>query len=168
MEPAVALGGLLCVLVVILPVALWIGSVILRAAVGLTNKVVGGVTPDPTYYDEPAGYRRYRPDPSELAVPMPSTGRAMCILLFCGVVDFVVRIAIMMAAASGGGDGSMAALIALPVSLVVHAVMLSSLLPTTLGRACLVLVFQFLIVLLIGAALGAVVAAVTVGTGVPH
>ncbi|MDY3562957.1 hypothetical protein R5W23_004440 [Gemmata sp. JC673] len=163
MDPAAGLVAVLCVAGVMLPVALWIGSVILRAAIGLTNKVVGGSTPDLTYYDEPEGYRRYRQDPSELAIPMPSTGKAMGILLVVGLVDFVVRVAIGMAAALNGGDGSMAALIALPVSVVVQVTMLSSLLPTTLGRAVVVLVFQFVIVMLIAAAIGAVVVAFAVG-----
>ena len=170
MDPAGGLLGLLCVLVVIVPVALWIASVILRAAVGLTNKIVGGARPSEYEY-ELAGYRHYPHDPAGLAIPVPSQGRAMGIVLLVGVVDFAVRMAILMAAGLGsgfGGDGGTAALIALPVSLVVHTVMLSSLLPTTLGRAFLVLVFQFVIVLLICAALGAFVVALMGGLTVPR
>ena len=169
MNPAAALLGLLCVVVVVIPVSLWIGSVILRAAVGMTNRVIGGVVPDDlAYYDQPAAYRHHSYDPSELAIPVPSSGRAMGILLLIGVVDFVVKVAFVMAAGAGGGDGSMAGLIALPVSLVVHGVMLSSLLPTTLGRAFLVLLFQFLIVLLIVAVVVAVVVGMGVVAGMGH
>src|SRR5215216_106929 len=106
MDPKAALVGLLCVLVVVVPLVLWIGSFILRAAVVLTNKVLGGAEPsDLAFYDEPAGYRRYPRTPEALAIPVPSTGRAMGILLLIGVVDFAVRCGIMMAAGLGSALG---------------------------------------------------------------
>lgn len=148
----------------LVPLALGIGSFILRTAVVLTNKVLGGAEPsDLAFYDEPSGYRRYPRTPAGLAIPVPTPGRAMGILLLVGVVDFAVRCGIMMAAGFGGGNDGMAALITLPVSLVVHVALLPSLLPTGLGRAFLVLVFQFVIVVLICVVIGAAFVALTVG-----
>src|SRR5580692_5110010 len=102
MDPRAGLvGGLLCVLLVAVPVILWIGSFILRAAVFLPNKVLGG-TPrsDLDIYNMPSGYPhgRYPYEPADSGLAVPSTGRAMGILLIIGVVDFVVRCGIMMAA----------------------------------------------------------------------
>ncbi|QJW96842.1 hypothetical protein FTUN_4402 [Frigoriglobus tundricola] len=95
----------------------------------------------------------------------------MGILLLIGLVDFVARCAIMFAAGAGdaigagrgmGGRGPvMAALIGIPVSMVIHAGMLSSLLPTTLGRACLVVAFQLLIVVPVVITLAALMVGVT-------
>jgi hypothetical protein len=168
----------MCVLVVFLPFALWVGSFILRAAVGLTNKILGGAAPsDLDYYDEPSdfrygGYAR-TPTRSGLATPVPSIGRAMGILLLTGLVDFAVRCGIMLAAGAGSAFGAaggnagmgqaMASLIGIPVSLVVHIAMLSSLLPTTLGRAFLVVLFQFLIVFAICLLIGVAVVALAAG-----
>jgi hypothetical protein len=158
-------------------------SFILRAAVFLTNKVLGCSPPsDLEIYKMHSGYPhgRYSHEPAGSGLAVPSTGRAMGILLIIGVVDFVVRCGILMAAGAGsailsrsgngGMGGAMAALISLPVSILIHIAMLSSLLPTTLGRAFLVLVFQFLvlIMLLIVLLFGALMLGLMVGKGRMH
>jgi hypothetical protein len=168
----------LFVLALTIPFALWIGSCILRAAIGLTNKVLGGADPtDLDFYGAHSGYRdgRYPQQPTRagLLIPVPSAGRAMGIVLFIGVVDFVIQFGIMMAAGAGsimagqgldGGSGqAMAALISIPVSFVIHIGMLSSLLPTTMGRAFLVVVFQLVFCVLIALLIGVVVAVFATG-----
>jgi hypothetical protein len=161
----------LCVLAVTVPIGLWIGSFILRSAVGLTNKVLGGAEPtDLDFYGESPDYRSGRfqsPTRTGLATPVPSPGKAMGIVFFIWLVDAVVQFGIMMAAGAGsalgnrGGNGglgqAMAVLIAIPVSFVVHTVMLSSLLPTSLGRAFLIMVFELVMSVLIGVVIVAVV-----------
>ena len=183
MDPKAALVGVLCVLFVALPLVLWIGGLILRAAVGLTNAVLGGGEPsDLDYYGGSVELRngRYYPTTSRSGwvIPVPSSGRAMGIVFLCGVVDIVVRCAILIAAGAGSAIGApagnagmeapLAVLISFLVSIVVQVAMLSSLLPTTLGRACLVGLFQFLIGVLLGVLIVVVVVAFAVVRGGMH
>ena len=174
MDPRAQVMGMLCVLLVVVPITLWIGSFILRAAISLTNKILGGAPPSELdYYNIPSGHGRYHYEPTGRAIPMPSTGRAMGILLLIGVVDFVVRCGILIAAGAGSAIGArsgnggmsaqMATLISLPVSLVLHTTMMSSVLPTSLGRAFLVWVFYFLIVVVISVLIGVALALLVVG-----
>lgn len=160
------LAGALCVLVVAVPVLLLIGATILRAAVSLVNKVLGGRSPtDLDYYDAVGDYRQARYPRNEshagFLIPQPSVGRAMAIVLCVGVVNFVVNVGLAVAVGVSAPTGApdmnahgMVSLISLGVGLVVHTAMLSSMLPTSLGRAFAVVVAQFLIAILIAAGLG--------------
>jgi hypothetical protein len=156
-----AIGVLLCVLVVALPLGLLIGAVILRAAVSFANKCL----PQPTsrYYDDDDDdwETEYRPRPRRgsgaRAIPEPGMGQAMLIVFVNGIVGFVVSIPINVAmgvglAGAGGNDPAaqiIASLIQLPIGFLINAGVLTAMLPTTFPRACLVVVFEYLIVIAI-------------------
>jgi hypothetical protein len=111
-----------------------IGAIILRAAIGLYNALVGGG-------DSPS------------AVPKPPLGRAIFITFVFMVANlfvsaFVGAIIGSAAAAAGTGQGGAnftAQIISLPMSLLVMAGMLTALLPTTFGRGLLVVLIYMLI-----------------------
>ncbi len=122
-----ALGGILCVLVVVLPIALLIGAVILRAAISLFHKFAGTAEGSPE------------------AVPEPSMLKAMGILLITAVANMMIGgILGAVGAATGliqaGPDEAKAGfdltlnLISLPFTFLVSAALLSALLPTTFKR----------------------------------
>lgn len=170
MDAGPLIAGLLCGLVVGLPIGFWIVAAILRTAISLTNKVLGGGSPnDLDFYNIPGDclserYPRSRVR-SGLAVPMPSVGRAMLVSLAIWVVDSVVQFGLTFAASGGhvrtnSQTAAVASfLISLPVCFVVDSAMLSSLLPTSLGRAALVVVFDWLVSLLIAAVIAVVAVA---------
>jgi hypothetical protein len=119
-----------------------IGAVLLRAAISLYNKVAGGA-------GSPRGVRE------------PAFGEAMgvtfatCLVNACvGVVLGLVREAVTAAAGPGarGGVNVLTQPAPVAVSLLVMAGLLSAVLPTTFGRALLVVLCYTLIVLVIGGA----------------
>lgn len=161
--------GLLCVLLVALPIGLLVGAVILRAAVSLANKVVGG-SPDQEAEDDydwdsdedDPPTRRTRPGG---AVPVPGLGRAVLIVFAAGLANVLVGIVVGLAfgaarAAGGGFNGPgprlAAQLVSLPFGFLVSACIGGAMLPTTFPRACLVTLFQYLIGLVIVAVVGGV------------
>lgn len=160
-----AIGVMLCVLVFALPLGLLIGAVILRAAVSFANKCL----PQPTrrYYDDDEDDwgdwddedrpRRGRRRAHGKAIPEPSMGQAMLIVFVGAVVGFVASIPINVAmgagvAGVGGNDPRpqlLASLIQLPIGFLINAGVLTAMLPTTFPRACLVVVFEYLIAIAI-------------------
>jgi hypothetical protein len=161
--------GLLCFIFPGLAIAVWIGGMLIRAAVWLANAAIGGASPSEAGYYEPRGYAvdwQGRPQPHR-AVPMPPLGKAMAIAFAVGVANFlsIVALGLMFGAASAAGitpaiQSRLAAspadqvrgLIAIAVSFLVQAGMLSLLLPTSFGRACLVQVLNWAVYFLIVAA----------------
>lgn len=145
MDSAAAIG-MLVGLVIGLAIGAVIGGIMLRAGVWLYNKLAGG------------------PD-SPRAVPEPPLGKAMGIAVLTGIVNaiagFVIGLAIGAFARSSGVDTSGAVgpaqLVALPVGIVITISMLSAMLPTTVGRAFLVMLCQLLILIPVGICIGAIV-----------
>ena len=70
--------GLLCIIFCPgLMLALWIGGLLIRAAVWLANAAIGGASPTEAGFYEPQGYAidwQGRPQPHR-GVPMPPSGR---------------------------------------------------------------------------------------------
>jgi hypothetical protein len=139
MPEGVALGALLCALVIGLALETLIGAVFLRAAVALYNKMAGGAS-------------------SPSSVPEPAFGKAMWIIFAISVVQMVV-VGLLLglvtgaraqaAGAFGKGDDVVVQLISLTVSLLIMPTILSAKLPTTFGRALLVTLCYLLVVLLV-------------------
>ena len=154
-----AIGMVLCVLVFALPIGLLIGAVILRAAVSFANKCLPQPRSryDDDYDDWDDDYRpRSRRRAPAGAIPEPSMGQAMLIVFVNMIVGFVVSIPINVAmgvgfAGQGGGNDPAASIIAsliqLPIGFLIAAGVLTAMLPTTFPRACLVVVFEYLIVI---------------------
>jgi hypothetical protein len=143
------LGGLLCGLVIALLVGTLIGAVFLRAAIALFNKMAGASGP-------PAG------------VPEPPFGRAMGITFVTSLVNWVVGFVIGLATGAGaqaaGPDGAkgvnlLAQAASVPAGLLVMALMLTALLPTSFGKAVLVtLLYLVIVALVVGVIVGVLVA----------
>lgn len=138
-----AIIGTLIGLVAMLAIGTLIGAVFLRGGIALYNKFAGG-------------------EKSESGVSEPPFGRAMWIMFITSLVQaavsFVIGLIIGGAGAARGASERQAAmtaqLIAFPVGLVVMSGMLSSLLPTTFGRALMVSLCYLLIVILVFGTLG--------------
>jgi hypothetical protein len=151
-------AGFLCALVVIVPIVVWIQALLLRAAVRLTNAILEAAAPP-----GPAGYDAFgQPQPdSGRAIPVPDLSRAMVIMFAVLAAYFPTRAVtylVLTLSAKGGMEAvhqgkwvnfldlSTRAMVANLVSVVVQISMFSFLLPTSFGRACLVMVFEWLIV----------------------
>jgi hypothetical protein len=136
MPEGAAIGGPLCALVIGVAIETFIGAVILRAAVSLYNKMAGVAS-------SPSG------------VPEPAFGKAMSITFAISVMQMIAGL-IITGLFRGDGAGArgrfvdlVAQLICFPVSLLIMVQMLSTRLPTTLGRAFLVTFCYMLIVMLV-------------------
>jgi hypothetical protein len=137
MPEGMALGVLLCALVIGLAIGTLIGAVFLRAAVALHNKMAGGAS-------------------SPGCVPEPAFGKAMWIIFATTLAQIVVGALLSLSTGAGpatagaGGKGvDVVALISFPVGLLVMAAVLSAKLPTTFGRAVLVTLCYLLVELLV-------------------
>jgi hypothetical protein len=130
MPKGAAIGVLLCALVVGVAVGTLIGAVILRAAVALYNKLAGVAS-------------------SPYSVPKPALGKAMTITFAISLVQMVAGLLITGLFRGNGAVDVVAQLISFPVSLLIMVEMLSTRLPTTLGRAFLVTLCYMLVVLLV-------------------
>lgn len=165
-----AIGAVICVLVFALPLGLLIGAVILRGGVSFANKCL----PQPRsrdWDDEEDDYDWERParrgrSRSATAIPEPALGKAMGIVFVQFIIGFIISIPInlVMGAGAGaqpvGGRGAvdtaqlLASLIQLPIGFLISAGLRTSMLPTTFPRACLVVLFEYLIVFAIALAIG--------------
>ena len=139
MPEGVAIGVLLCALVIGLAAETLIGAVILRAAIALYNNLAGGAS-------------------SPSSVPEPAFGKAMWITFAVAVGRIIVGLLIGGLFLDGGSSaaetrGLVAQLIAFPVGLLIMAEVLSARLPTTFGRAILVTLCDLLLVLLVAGVL---------------
>jgi hypothetical protein len=126
-----------------------IGAIILRAAISLYNRMTSN------------------------SVPEPSFGSAYLIVFAAGIVNAIVQFAmgfmLGMTGAAGGDDTTtgnvIVQLIGIPVSLVVMAAMISSMLPTTFGRAFLITLLYLLIGIAIGIIIALIFVAIMFATG---
>jgi hypothetical protein len=148
------------VFLIVIPVVLLVAALILRAAVWLANKCLP--QPGRRYYDEEdyddewESYDRPRRTRrgGRTAIPEPSLGWAVVIVIVNGVVQFVINFMIGFVAGAGGLANNQGAMIGLQgcslvLNFFISAGVLTSMLPTTFPRACLVVLFQFLIGLVI-------------------
>lgn len=161
-----ALGVLCVIMVIAIPIGLLIGALILRGGVWLANKCLP--QPGRRYYDEDDDYdddwdddydrpriRRGRRG-GRTAIPEPPLGKAMGVVFVRFIIGFIVSIPISLAlrgVAGGRPDASaqiVASLIQLPIGFLINAGVLTPMLPTTFPRACLVVLFEYLIALAIG------------------
>jgi hypothetical protein len=140
MPPGPPASGLLCVLVIGVAIGTVIAAVVLDLAVVLSNLMLG----------------------SPQCIPVPSFAKALQITFINLFANVIITFLISKAAAAGAGIGNaenlvVTQLISVPVSLVIMAGLLSEFLPTTLGRAILVIVCYILILFMMGILLGIVV-----------
>lgn len=157
-----ALGIMCVVLVIAIPIGLLIGALILRAAVWLANKCLP--QPAARYYDDDdydddwdsdeERPRRRRPGGGRSAIPEPNLGWAMLIVFVAWIASAVVGFAMGFVAGAGGLARNQGAMLGLQgcnlvINFLISAGVLTSMLPTTFPRACLVVLFQFLIGLVI-------------------
>ncbi|QDT96014.1 hypothetical protein [Gimesia aquarii] len=143
------LGGFLCAIVIILPIALLIGAVILRAAISMFNKLAG----------------KGSGEEGQDLVPEPSMLKAMGILLITGVANAIIGAILGAIGAATGliqaGEGGAKAgfdltlnLISLPFTFLVSSALLAALLPTTFKRGMGVALCQYIVTILVGLAIG--------------
>ncbi|MBL8811720.1 MAG: hypothetical protein JNM43_16240 [Planctomycetaceae bacterium] len=159
------MGAFVCVLPFVLIIILVIGAVLLRIAVQITNQVVGNKPSSSNtqfgYQSESYGTSRGMLDESNpfavpqvqtiaadvslgTGVPTPDFGRACLIVFVNGLANFAVGV--VLGLVMGGGEARiLSQLLGIGVSIFVY----QNMLPTTLGRAALVWLFQFLIVVAI-------------------
>jgi hypothetical protein len=157
------MGPVICGLVIAIPIVLLIGAAILRAAVALANATIGDVAPARDPFDsefdgdDDRGYRRERRRPTR-AVPEPGLGWGMLIVLVVGLVNFLAGIPIRLAFGLPvvGGEEKVPVdkllviqAIGLPVGFLVAAWITGLMLPTTFARACLVVLYEYLVVIAI-------------------
>jgi hypothetical protein len=139
------LGGLLCGLVIGVAIGTLIGAVILRAACWLYNKIAGGPN-------------------SASAVPEPDFGKAILICFVTALVNSGIQLVLGLVASQMGAATN---LISLPISFIVMAAMLTSMLPTTFGRGLLVALLEFVVIIVVCLILG-VLFALVFGVGFLH
>lgn len=149
----VNVGALLVFVCVSVAIGTLVGAILLRAAIGLYNKLFGGK-------------RR------STRVPEPPLPTAILITFVTSVVNvgvaFVIGFATGIGAAATGVGGKGASLvaqsIALPISVLVMAGLLAAMLPTSIGRAMVVVALQAAIALAIGAFVMVGMIALTIAT----
>jgi hypothetical protein len=137
--PTELLFGLICFIPALL-VGLAVGAVILRAACGIYNSLVGG-------------------EYSDSGVPGPSFGWAMVIVLVNAIVSTTVNAVLLFASAmflqeimAGQAPWMQQILLqgaSLPISFLINASFVSIMLPSTFGRSAVIVLIEYLIILLI-------------------
>jgi len=141
--------GLLCVLLVALPIGALISAVILRAACSIFNKLAG----------------------SEKSVPEPGFGKALGITAATLVVNVLVGIVIGLvfgagAVAAGANPAQtqiLVNLISMPAGVLVMSGMLTAMLPSSFGKSLLITLIAYAIIIAIAVVVGLVIAVVGVG-----
>jgi hypothetical protein len=159
------IAAVLCVLLFALPLGLLIGAVILRGGVSYANKCLPSerdryYDDDWDDYDRPKRRRRG----GSAAIPEPGVGKAMGIVFVNFIIGFIISIPISIALGVGMGAGGagkddpamslIASLIQMPIGFLVAAGVRTMMLPTSFPRACLVVLFEYLIVLAICVIIG--------------
>ncbi|MCE9562970.1 MAG: hypothetical protein K8U57_13080 [Planctomycetes bacterium] len=161
-------------LLVAIPIGLLIGAAILRGAVSLANMCVGGEKPRSSYdddYEDYGEYRRPRRSNDGGSIPEPGIGQAMLIVLCTAILNGVLGLMAGFAVGVGGAAAQLdqktvqilAQLVGLPIGFLTSSFVLTGMLPTSFGRACLVTLFQYVIVIAIAVVVGGIVFAVVVG-----
>jgi hypothetical protein len=157
---AAFLGGVLCAYGIAFCIWGVLSAAVLKGAIALYNAMVGG-------------------ERSERGVPSPTFGKAFVIVFVTTLLNLAIGVGLLLAANAGASSASARAssdhqrivsmlasqAISYPLGLIIMAGMISSFLPTTLGRAFLVTLCHFLIavVIVLGLAVGV---GVLVGVGV--
>ncbi|QJW97129.1 hypothetical protein [Frigoriglobus tundricola] len=158
------IGVLICVMVFFLPIGLLLAAVILRGGVSLANKCLPRLSERTTGdWDEDEDEDDYeRPVRRRAAalIPEPGVGKAMGIVFTNFIIGVIASIPISVAMGVGlgnmnGGQGDpvmslLASLVQLPIGFLIAAGIRAGMLPTSFARACLVVLFEYLIVLVIG------------------
>lgn len=141
---------MLCVLIFVLSLGMLVGSVILRAACSLMNKISSNSVPEPVF----------------------GTAIGIVVTRFLATIAVSVTIGVVVGPMIGGIQenidmGVRVALhvISLGISIVVGSVVIMSMLPTDYGKAILISLLEFGIKFCIGLVLGFVVIAVMHANG---
>ncbi len=155
-QVAGALLGVLCALGFGLLVGILFGAVVLRAACSLYNKLAS----------------------PQSSVPAPGFGKALGITALSLIAN-VIAGALLGGVLAGGAlaAGAQAknfapaaqlipSLVSLPVGILVMSGLLTVMLPTTFGRALLVTLIQYAIMMVIGVVVAVVIGVIVVGLGV--
>lgn len=140
----------LCALVVALPLVVPVAALVLRAAVGLTNRVLGR---PPAERDRDYGYAvdEYAlPPRRESAVPVPGFWRAAGIAAAIFLADLAAGVGLAILERNLQGLNRDESRIvfgcaSLATAYLIQAGFLTLLLPTTVPRACLVAAFALLL-----------------------
>lgn len=155
------LAGMCVGFIVFFLIALSIGALILMGAVWIANKCL----PQPAsrhYIDDYDDYEddweyerpRRRQRSGSPAIPPPNFGWAMLIVFVNAVAGVIVSVPINLAlgvgmAGMGNKDpmmGLLSSLIQLPIGFFILAGLATAMLPTSFLRACLVVLFYYLII----------------------
>jgi hypothetical protein len=181
---AAALGGMLCVLLIALPIGLLVGAVILRAAVSWYNRMsgaTGGAAPPAAYagyssnvatatdsnnpFASPTTYGATAA-PVNVGVPEPGIGRAMGIVFVSALAGLPVSIVVEVILAAAPEARLPLTVLSIPLNFLIGAAILKAMLPTDrFGTACLISLLQFVISLLVGLAIVVVVVLVMLAFG---
>ncbi len=151
-QAAGMLGGILCTILVVIPIIIAVSAIVLRAAVTGFNKMS---SPDN-------------------AVPEPSFMKAMGIAAASTIVSYMVNFAIGFLGAGAmiaGGANPMQAqiiiiLISLPAGFLVVAGMLTAMLPASFGKSMIITLLYYLIAIAIAVFFAVVVFAVGAAIGI--
>ncbi|HYH69227.1 MAG TPA: hypothetical protein VD866_31325 [Urbifossiella sp.] len=138
----------LCVLVVALPLVVTAGAAVMRAAVGLANRVLGRAVEDRDYGYAEDDY--YLPPWHATAVPLPGFGKAVGIVAVVALVDLAAGYGLSIVAEQARGlDGDARRIVfgaaALASAFLIQTGIFKLLLPTTFPRASLVAAFVLLL-----------------------
>lgn len=148
-------------ILIALPAALLIGAAILRAAINLANGRIGPTPDAPVSSGDEDDWADY-PIPGErgnptAAIPLPSIGGGMTMMLAVVIVNVIVGAAIQLVIGDepvprpgrfrGPFDDAtfVARVVTLPVSFLIMSGLLAAMLPTTFRRGCLAAGFYFMI-----------------------
>jgi len=138
----------LCVLVVALPLVVPAGAAVLRAAVGLANRVLGRPVEDRDYGYAEDDY--YLPPWHATAVPLPGFEKAAGITALVALVDLAAGVGLWIVADQARGLDRDARRIVFGAASLASAFLIQTgffklLLPTTFPRASLVAAFVLLL-----------------------
>jgi hypothetical protein len=151
-----AAGLVLAVLVIAVPIAIFVGALVLRASVWLANQCLWAPAkrvraPDPEDEDgDEDEFARLKVSRTRYgtAIKPPSFGRALGLSTLCTLVQAVVALLQTFFETVARIDATQSVVLAgscLFVSFLSTAGLCAALLPTTFGRALLVTLFDFLL-----------------------
>jgi hypothetical protein len=160
-----AFGAIACWFLFLLASVLTGGAVVFRVAVSLSNKCLGPshfeeLDPDDEELDEWIGYRQVR---RQLArIPDPGVAKGILCVLWLGVVgvltSLLMRLLFGVTPFDEHGVGShhlivVSHIFAIVIGFPFSAWVLASILPTSFGRACLVLFWIYALLMCLAVAL---------------
>lgn len=159
-------GGFGCILVGLgLLVGLLVGAVIVRAAVSITNKLIGPIRPEQVttgrieeweWDDEPEEEHPRRK--KEKAIPEPGVAKAMMIASTAGVTNAFIGLVISVLGEAFDADDPpteeaaviLLAVFSLPFGFLSLTLILTAMLPTTFWRAALAAFVHYIVAIVIG------------------